>query len=112
MLEYLLQLGTSSSSAVISLGNIHARLCLKALRISLPEHAAQAEKLYLDALNQFFVNNQCMLSHDVFGAAVGIPWNGAIAIAKGNTREIALPINQHTSLQTKRTIIIIFIYQY
>ena len=83
VLEYLLNLGTNASSTVVSLGIIHARLCLTALRIAVPDNAEQSEALYLTALTQFFENNQCLLSPEVFQAAVGIPWTGAISLAQG-----------------------------
>ena len=83
LLEYLLNLGTNASSTVVSLGIIHARLCLTALRIAVPDNAEQSEALYLTALTQFFENNQCLLSPEVFQAAVGIPWTGSISLAKG-----------------------------
>ena len=83
VLEYLLGEGTSDSPAIFNLATVHARLCLTALRVALPGGAEQAEKLYLDALDQFFVNHQCTLVPEVFQAAVGIAWKGASSISKG-----------------------------
>jgi len=82
MLEYLFQLGTSPSPAITSLGNVHARLCVTALRVNLPNNVDQVEKLYIDALKQFFTHSQCMLSYEVFETAVRHSWIGAISIAK------------------------------
>jgi len=81
-LDGLLQFGSSPSSAIINLGNIHAKLCLTALRINLPGKMEPAEKLYLDTLKFFFTSPSCVLSYEVFSNAVGIPWEGAISLAK------------------------------
>jgi len=82
MLESLLQYGATPSSAIINLGNVHARLCLTALRVNLTEYSEKAEELYMKALNEFYNNHKCILSQEVFQLAVGISWKGAISIAK------------------------------
>ena len=92
VLEYLLGEGISASPAIFNLAAVHAKLCLTALRVALPEGAEQAEKLYLDALKQFFDNHQCTLVPEVFQAALNIPWKGAGALAKGRVEIIGINI--------------------
>jgi len=82
VLEHLLGLGTAASSAVLNLNVVHARLCLTALRVTLPVDPEKAETVYLDALNEFFANPQCTLVPDVFQVVVATPWKGAISIAR------------------------------
>ena len=83
VLEHLLGLGTVASSAVLNLNVVHARLCLTALRVTLPVDPEKAEAVYLDALNEFFVNPQCTLGPEVFQVVLATPWKGAISLAKG-----------------------------
>jgi len=95
ILEYLFQLGTSPSPAIINLGNVHARLCLTALKVNLPKNTDQVKTLYLEALEQFFNNNNCVLSYEVFELAVQHPWNGALEIAKETSKRSFDPSVRH-----------------
>ena len=83
-LENLLSLEDDDLSPVIGpLGSMHAKLCMAALRVNISHKSDEAENLYIEALKRFFSELKCPLSCEVFSFAVGIPWHGAIAIAKG-----------------------------
>jgi len=83
VLDQLFNLGNSGSVLMTTLGQILPKLCSFLIRFGeLSSMTKEFENRYVEALDQYLLSPQCVLSEEVFSLAMGRSWTGCWSLAK------------------------------
>ena len=84
LLEYLIGFCCNKAYHAMNLEHLVPRLCVFTLRLSLDQHSAAAEQLYLKTLENYYGNTGGgFVNYELFVGGVSVAWNGALKLAKG-----------------------------